>query len=306
MSIHSKKQRLFPSVLFLAVTLMLIPGIYIGGVVATQDWPNPPFSTPNQDKPLISVLSPSHNQVCLSNNISIGFTVTKPQSWISGLTGTWITPGYLCWGKITTVGYYLNGIKGDETFASDPVEVGLRVYYEPPSRTLDFSINLSGLSEGIHSLIVSAEGESLYYEGQGQIWPSIKVVGNSSEIAFIVDTGPPRISLICPQNEVYNVTEIPLRYALNEPSRVTYSLDGLDNVTLSGNSTLTELSKGLHILIVYATDAAGNIGSSETITFAVAKPEISPFPTVPVTVASLASIVLAAAGLLVYFKKRKH
>jgi len=46
------------------------------------------------------------------------------------------------------------------------------------------------------------------------------------------------------------------------------------------------------------------MGASETVTFTVAVPE--PFPTVLVAVASVASIAVVIAGLLVYFKKRKH
>jgi hypothetical protein len=39
------------------------------------------------------------------------------------------------------------------------------------------------------------------------------------------------------------------------------------NVTIAGNTTLTGLSSSVHNLTVYAWDEAGNIGSSETITF---------------------------------------
>jgi hypothetical protein len=69
--------------------------------------------------------------------------------------------------------------------------------------------------------------------------------------------------------------------------------------------TLTRLSNGAHNVTVYAADEAGNMGASETATFIVAKPE--PFPLVPVAAASVASAgIVAAVGLLLYFKKRKH
>jgi hypothetical protein len=58
---------------------------------------------------------------------------------------------------------------------------------------------------------------------------------------------------------------------------------------------------GVHNVTVYAWDTAGNVGASETITFTV-----TPFPTAPVVAASVASIAVVTAGLLVYFKKRKH
>jgi hypothetical protein len=55
---------------------------------------------------------------------------------------------------------------------------------------------------------------------------------------------------------------------------------------------------------VYAADEAGNMGASETATFIVAKSE--PFSLVPVAVASVTVVAVVIAGLLFYFKKRKH
>ena len=83
-----------------------------------------------------------------------------------------------------------------------------------------------------------------------------------------------------------------------------YSLDGQDNVTLTGNSTISELPNGLHNVTVYARDTFGNEGASETITFYIDVPE--PFPTALVVAASVAAAVVVGAGVLVYFKKRKH
>jgi hypothetical protein len=64
--------------------------------------------------------------------------------------------------------------------------------------------------------------------------------------------------------------------------------------------TLEGLLDGAHNLTLFATDAAGNIGSSETMYFTVDVPEP---PVVPVI--AVAAIVIGV-GLLVYFKKRKH
>jgi hypothetical protein len=82
---------------------------------------------------------------------------------------------------------------------------------------------------------------------------------------------------------------------------MSYSLDGQDNVTIAGNTTLSGLPNGNHNVTVYATDKAGNV-ASETISFSVE----APFPVVPVAAASVATIAVVGAGLLVYFKKRRH
>jgi len=80
-----------------------------------------------------------------------------------------------------------------------------------------------------------------------------------------------------------------------------YSLDGQDNVTINGNTTLDGLANGLHNVTVYARDELENTGTSETITFTVD----APFPTALVA-ASTASIAIIGVGVLVYFKKRKN
>jgi hypothetical protein len=126
-------------------------------------------------------------------------------------------------------------------------------------------------------------------------------------------TTPPKISVLSPLNQTYNETSIPLFFTLDKLVNWTgYSLDGESNVTVTSsilNSsarvvTIANVTKGVHNVTVYANDTYGNMGASETVTFTVAVPE--PFPAVPVAVASVASIAVVIAGLLVYFKKRKH
>jgi hypothetical protein len=82
-----------------------------------------------------------------------------------------------------------------------------------------------------------------------------------------------------------------------------YNLDNENITEISGNTIITKLTLGQHNLTLYATDDAGNTGVSQTIHFKVAEES---FPTLPVAVASVASVAIVGAGLLVYFKKRKH
>jgi hypothetical protein len=83
-----------------------------------------------------------------------------------------------------------------------------------------------------------------------------------------------------------------------------YSLDGQETVTITGNTTLTALSNGLHNVTVYAKGTLGNMGASGTISFTVEVPEL--FPTTLVTTASAASLAIVGLGLLFHFKKHKH
>jgi hypothetical protein len=113
---------------------------------------------------------------------------------------------------------------------------------------------------------------------------------------------PPEIKVVSPENKTYNASSVSLVFTVNKPVNWTgYSLDGQDNITISGNTTIAGLSNGLHNVTVYARDEFENVGTSQTITFSV---EV-PFPTTLV-IAPIASVVVIGVGLLVYFKKRKH
>ena len=121
---------------------------------------------------------------------------------------------------------------------------------------------------------------------------------------YLLKITPPKISLLSPVNEVYNESSVILIFNADKAVNSTsYSLDGQQNVTLSGNTNLTDLPNGSHNITVYAEDTFGNIGSSQTISFTIAKPEPESFPVVPVTAVSVAAVALIAAGLLVYRKK---
>ena len=69
--------------------------------------------------------------------------------------------------------------------------------------------------------------------------------------------------------------------------------------------TLTKVVNGDHNLTVYAKDSAGNIGTSKIIYFAMAE-EAELFSTTLVIAVSGVSLAVVAAGVLVYWKKRKR
>ena len=115
---------------------------------------------------------------------------------------------------------------------------------------------------------------------------------------------PPKVTITSIENEgTYGTSDIPLNYTVNEPiTEITYSLDGKENIIISEDTILSGLSNGGHNVTVYAVDAEGYVGASETVFFNV---EVT-FPTTIVVAASGASIALIGTGLLVYFKKRKR
>jgi nitrous oxidase accessory protein len=119
-------------------------------------------------------------------------------------------------------------------------------------------------------------------------------------MALIV--APPKISVLSPVTQLYNETSVSLVFAVNKPVNwIGFSLDGKQNVTVTGNTTLTGLSNGSHNVTVYAKDLV-DAEASDTVWFNVAEP----FPVVPVAAVSVAVVAVVGAGLLIYFKKRKR
>ncbi len=114
-------------------------------------------------------------------------------------------------------------------------------------------------------------------------------------------TTPPKISLLSPVSQTYNESSISLVFTVDKPvSWISYSLDGMENVTISGNTTITGLSNDAHNVTVYVKDLFGNIGVAATIVF-----YIESFPIVLVAVATISLVAGTGAGLLIYLKKYK-
>jgi hypothetical protein len=181
-----------------------------------------------------------------------------------------------------------------------------------PLTKLSYSTLLQDLREGNRNITVSVviQGEYLAFP----LFVDYFLSEGSSTVYFTVDTVPPTISIVSPENRTYDTTDISLNFTVSEPfSWAGYSLNGHENVTIAGNTTLTGLSDSSYNLRVYANDTAGNMGYSETVCFSISQeteptpqPEpLEPFSTI-LFVASIVLVVVIGIGLLVYFKKRKR
>jgi hypothetical protein len=115
---------------------------------------------------------------------------------------------------------------------------------------------------------------------------------------------PPKISISSPENKTYTTNNVSLTFTLNKPATwIGYSLDSQPQISLAGNTTLLNLSKGPHNVTVYAKDEFEVVGVSEAINFFVEQPSPEPFPTTLV-IASSAVAAAVAIGIPVYLKKR--
>jgi len=157
--------------------------------------------------------------------------------------------------------------------------------------------------DGKHSLILEAFGPGYFYDRSTHIWIEYWYnMTTTLTVNFTVDTTAPSVSVLSPENKTYDTTNVTLNFTVSEMvSQTSYVLNGGENMTIEGNTTLTGLSNGEHNVTVYATDLAGYIGASETIMFTV---EV--FPTTLTAVIILISTVAVSAALLFYFKKRQR
>jgi len=100
--------------------------------------------------------------------------------------------------------------------------------------------------------------------------------GDSHDTAFLTANEISlNISILSPENTTYTVSEISLNFTANTSiSWAGYSLDGQVNTTVVGNTTLTNLAQGLHSVVVYANDTAGEVTSSQTVYFTIGQVSI--------------------------------
>jgi hypothetical protein len=277
------------ALLFSAVNLT-----YLGNLVTADpylylgDLPPDPYTKP----PDLLVSSPINNTVYTSNNILFSFDVSKPVSPRASQT-------------ILTYIYYEADWQQNTSFVYD---YGVQSSYYITE--FHYSQELSGIPEGKHSIVIHADGKG-WYPPSGISYYGFEING-SSPITFTIETTPV-VSLVPFANRTFTASAVPLNFTVNQMvSKITYSVDGQENVTINGNTTLTGLPNGDHNVIVYATDEAGKTGASEAIEFTVAVPdtvavpEPEPFAAALAIAVSVVIVAVVAVGFLVHWKKRKQ
>jgi hypothetical protein len=247
--------------------------------------------------PKISIFAPKNNTAYMDTTIPLTITVSLPESSTASYTNVLAVYYEADWLEKRVYLYQSKGIEDIiDSYRSDP-----KFHY------FRYAGILSGVPSGNHSIVVHAEGGGAYPPKEMRQY--IFSIYGSSSVFFTtgipVDTTPPEVAVMPIENRTGNTTDAPLNFTVNEPtSKITYSLDRQENVTIAGNTTLTNLPYGEHNITVFATDEVGNTGVSETVIFTVEElPE--PFPTM-IVIAPVGSIAFVGGGLLFYFKKRKH
>jgi hypothetical protein len=272
----------------LAVLALLVLGVNLVGYGAANPYVITGEVPPDQETypPVITVTSPVNNTAYNTSLLSLKFNVTALQSRTA-------------WESVTLMGV---------TYKADWYKEAIDVLNGGGQQQASFSLQFSNVSEGQHSIMIKAVGYGLYKQ---EDWWSLKEfrISSTAIISFTVDRTAPTVLALPPDNDS-EASTVPLNLTVNEAySKIAYSLNRQQNVTVSGNSTIPNLPAGQYNVTFYVWDVAGNIGNSETANFTVALAPLiqsKPFPTVPVAVASISFVVVAVAGLLVYHKKSKY
>ncbi len=197
----------------------------------------------------------------------------------------------------------------NKTYNTETLAVNFTVEYMEASYTGYILNNQKPVY--VSPTVVSHETDSWFYVGQFNFLLTNLTDGTYNltlvrsrglaTVLFSIDATPPNISVLTLENKMYDTSDLQLNFTVDESvSQITYSLDEQGNVTITGNTTLTDLSYGSHTLTVYANDIAGNTGISETITFNIREP----FSAI-LAVAPIASMVAIGLCLLIYFTKIK-
>jgi hypothetical protein len=160
-------------------------------------------TSPDASQPNIAVQSPSQNQYYNPSNITLNFTVSKPESWFGNETfyGRTEPASYYCNGKIVSVQYVLDENPQNISVNDDNV---LKAYDLPLNKTLIFSENLS-LTKGKHLLSVHVSAVAYYMPSDNWdvnshggiiVCEMNEIVVDSNEITFyVVDTDKPALEL---------------------------------------------------------------------------------------------------------------
>jgi hypothetical protein len=279
-----KENKVLTSVFILAFFTGAINSSFIQLVQANPVIPAHISTPADTSPPAILVFSLQNNSAIASSDVPLVFNVSVIES--KNTNG------------ISSVCYKVDWQEGETYVYSQNYSDRNR----PVLKEFSCARLLTGIPEGKHNVSIHVIAGGGYYEaGYNYYFYNF----GSSLVNFVIDTTVPIVSHLSLENKTYGTSTVPLNFTVNEPaSQFSYILDGQE-IKINGNTTLADLSDGLHNSTIHARDMAGNIGASETVTFTVAQPKQEPFPTALVATASGASVAIIGAGLLLYMKKRK-
>jgi hypothetical protein len=208
-------QRITVFLIAILLTSLSLQTVHLGDAnpsISLDSGPTPDLSL---IPPIISVYSPTNGTFYNTSSLVLAFnaSVTYPSPSTDIVEGWWT--------------YYaadwMHGTGDKDTILIDQ---------QSSVTSKEYSINLTDIPEGNHTLAVyvTSYAESGHYANSAT---------SQSMIDFSIDYTPPRITRLSVENKTYETSNLALDFAVDEAtSKLTYSLDGKDAVTVEGNTIL--------------------------------------------------------------------
>ena len=282
-----EKKTPFTATFISMLLLSAVAGIQLVGLAAADPLIEERYESP----PIVSIHSPANGAYV--NSVLLNITVTKPGDWLSTPISFSYEPGSGLSQKLVSVSFHIDG----------KYMYGAVAPYSNLSSPFNYSLYLTNLTDGSHTLVVRADSTGVVRNWVSSTVYNVPIDSSIATAHFTLDSTPPNVSFLSTE-KAYTTSEFPLNFTLNESvSKISYVLDGQASVTVVGNTTLTGLTCGAHNVTVYAWDTVGNAGASETVFFTITEPEPESFPTTLV-VAPIAVVSIVLVVYSVKFKKR--
>jgi hypothetical protein len=282
-SMKSTRQGRISGIWVIAILALLIVGARFVDYSVANPYSFKGEVPPDQETypPVITIASPVNNTAYNTTRLPLTFNVTAPQSRTASST------------TVHNVAY-------EADWKNAAINL-LQSSQEQPS----FNLQLSNIPEGQHSIIIKADGNGIYVNEEELSYKTF-FISSTATISFTIDCTAPTVSVL-PLENVSSASPISLNVIVNEAySKIAYSLNGQQNVTVGGNSTIPYLPAGQYNVTFYVWDIAGNIGNSETANFTVAEiPQTTGLldDSLLLPVATTLSLVVII-GIVLLFKRR--
>jgi hypothetical protein len=280
--VRSTRRRGSLSVFAVLALLVLVANLVGCGTANPYTFKGEMPPDPETYPPIITIASPNNHTAYNTSRVPLTFNVSAPYSTTASST--------------TIIGV---------TYETDWQKEAISVLHESQKQP-SFTLQLSNMPEGQHQIVIRAVGYAFYLNEKELSYKEASI-SSTAVIIFTMDRTAPSVLALPPEN-ISTTSTIPLNLTVSESySKITYSLNGQQNFTFNGNSTLPHLTAGHYNVTYYVWDVAGNVGASETAYFNVKIPEPVPetFSVVPVAVVFIVAVALVATGLLGYLKGRK-
>lgn len=239
-------KKFLATTIILATILASVVSIYGVEVVNANPYISNGEVPPDQETypPVIAISSPVNNTVYNTSLMFFTFNVTALQSRTA-------------WGPVVLLSV---------NYKADWYKEAIVVLNGGGQQQALFSLQFSNVPEGQHSIVVKAVGFGGYKQ-ENDIFYKVFRISSAATISFTVDRTAPTVLVLPPEN-VSEASTVPLNLTVNEAySKIAYSLNGQQNVTVNGNSTIPPLPAGQYNVTFYVWDIAGNIGNYETANF---------------------------------------